>query len=284
MSAAGKAYCQGFDARDTRRGDNHASAYSRHSISLGAAPLRQHLVAEAEAGVVVYEADGLHKGVDGDGAEELEASFLEFGGYAVGKLRPRRRSPLVGLGVVRIVQRLAVREGPEPLGEGAVFAAEFDEAFGVVDDGLDLPARADHARHGEDARDVAFAVVGDLLEIKVLEGDAEGVAFQENGVPAQTALQHFVHEVLEKLAVVPARRPPFLVVVDSLLVVQFKIGTADFLVHTGDTPRENGRRFLSCAGKYILKKKFRCDRGEHRDTVDNWDIPKTILHLTCGVV
>ena len=50
-----------------------------------------------------------------------------------------------------------------------------------MDDGLDLPARADHARHGENARNVFFAVAGDLLEVEALEGDAEGVALQPNG-------------------------------------------------------------------------------------------------------
>ena len=123
----------------------------------------QFLVAEAEAGMVVDEPDGLHKGIDRDRAEELEAARLEFGGDSVRKLRARRRGPVVGLRVVGIEQRLAVRERPEPLRECAAFAAERDEALRIVDDGIDFPARADHARHGEDARDVALAVVNGII-------------------------------------------------------------------------------------------------------------------------
>ena len=73
------------------------------------------------------------------------------------------------------------------------------------------------------------AVVRDLREVEAIKGNAEGIALQQYGVPAQTALQHLVHEVLEELAVVPARRSPLLVVVGALLVVQLEIGTADFL-------------------------------------------------------
>ena len=153
--------------------------------------------------MVIDETDGLHEGVNGDGAEELEAALLEFGGDAVRKLRSRRRRPFIGLGVVGIVQRLAVREGPEPLGESAEFASQRDEALGVVNDGLDLSTRADHARHGEDARDIALVVACDLLEVKPLEGDTKGIALQQDGVPAQAALQHLGHQILEELAGVP---------------------------------------------------------------------------------
>ena len=191
----------------------------------------QFLVAEAEAGVVVDEADGLHERIDGHRAKELEAVRLEFGGNAVGELRAGWRSPFVGLRVVGVKQRLAVRKGPEPLRERAAFAAECDETFCVVDDGLDLSPRTDHPRHDEDARDVALAVAGDLLEVEPLERDAERRALLDDRVPAQAALQHLVHQVLEEPAVVSARRPPLLVVVRTLKVVQLEIWTADFLFH-----------------------------------------------------
>ena len=99
-----------------------------------------------------------------------------------------------------------------------------------MDDGLDLAPRADHARHGEDARDVALAVAGDLLEVEPLERDAERRTLLDDCVPAQAALQHLVHQVLEQLAVVPARRPPLLVVVRALKVVQLEIWAA-YLFH-----------------------------------------------------
>ncbi len=190
----------------------------------------QFLVAEAEAGVVVDEPDGLHKGIDRDRAEELEAARLEFVGDAVGKFGARRRGPVVGFRVVGIMKRLAVRKRPEPLRERAAFAAERDEALRIVDDGIDFPARADHARHGEDARDVALAVAGDLLEVEPLERHAKRRALLDDRVPAQSALQHFVHQVLEEPAVVPARRPPLLVVVRALQVVQLEIWAA-YLFH-----------------------------------------------------
>ena len=72
-------------------------------------------VAKAEAGVVVDEADGLHERIDSHRTEELEAKLLQFGGYSVGEFRLRGHDPIVGLGVLGIVQRLAVRERPEPL-------------------------------------------------------------------------------------------------------------------------------------------------------------------------
>ena len=187
-------------------------------------------VAEAEAGVVVDEPDGLHKGIDRDRAEELEAARLEFVGDAVGKFGARRRGPVVGFRVVGIMKRLAVRKRPEPLRERAAFAAERDEALRIVDDGIDFPARADHARHGEDARDVALAVAGDLLEVEPLERHAKRRALLDDRVPAQAALQHLVHQVLEEPAVVPARRSPPLVVVRALQVVQLEIWAA-YLFH-----------------------------------------------------
>ena len=190
----------------------------------------EFLVAEAEAGVVVDEPDGLHECIYRHRAEELEAARLEFGGDSVRKLRARGGGPFVGLRVVGIEQRLAVRERPEPLRERAAFAAKRDEALRVVDDGVDLAARADHTRHGKDARDVAFAVAGDLLEVEPLERDAERRTLLDDRVPAKSALQHLVHQVLEEPAVVPARHPPLLVVVCAIKVVQFEIWAA-YLFH-----------------------------------------------------
>ena len=98
----------------------------------------EFLVPEAEAGVVVDKPDGLHKGIDRDRAEELEAARLEFVGDAVGKFGARRRGPVVGFRVVGIMKRLAVRKRPEPLRERAAFTAERDKALRVVDDCVDL--------------------------------------------------------------------------------------------------------------------------------------------------
>ena len=158
--------------------------------------------------MVVDEADGLHERIDGHRAEEREATRLEFGGDTVGKFRARGRGPVVGLRDVGIEERLPVRERPEPLRERAVFAAERDEALRVVDDGLDLAPRTDHARHGEDARDVARAVAGDLLEVEAFERNVERRALLDNRVSAQAALLYLVHQILKELAVVPARSPP----------------------------------------------------------------------------
>ena len=191
----------------------------------------QFLVAEAETGMVVDETDGLHKRIDCHRAEELEAARLEFGGDTIRKLRTRGRGPVVGLRVVGIVQRLSIRERPEPLRKRAAFATQRDEALRVVDDGLDLAPRADHARNGEDACDVAFAVAGDLLKVKPLERDAERRALLDDRVPAQAALQHLVHQVLEQLAVVPARRPPLLVVICALQIVELEIWTSYLFYH-----------------------------------------------------
>ena len=127
---------------------------------------RQFLVAEAEAGVVVDEADGLHERIDGHWAQKLEAATLEFGGDAVGEFRPRRCRPFVGLGIVLVIERLAAREGPKPFRERAAFAPQLKEAFCVMDDGLDLPALADHSRNGQNARDVVLAIAGDLGEVE----------------------------------------------------------------------------------------------------------------------
>ena len=78
---------------------------------------------------------------------------------------------------------------------------------------------------------VPKVVADNLLEVEPLERDAERRALLDDRVPAQAALQHLIHQVLEQLAVVPAWRPPLLVVLRALEVVQLEVWAADFLFH-----------------------------------------------------
>ena len=75
--------------------------------------IAQFLVAEAEPGVVVDESHGLHECIYRHRTAALEAARLEFGGDSVRKLCTRWRGPFIGLRVVGIEQRLAIRERPE---------------------------------------------------------------------------------------------------------------------------------------------------------------------------
>ena len=87
-----------------------------------------------------------------------------------------------------------------------------------------------HAGCGENALDVASSITGDLRKVETFKRDADGLALLYDRVPTQAALQHLVHQVLEELAIITARRPPLFVVVRALKVVQFEIWTA-YLFH-----------------------------------------------------
>jgi len=166
--------------------------------------------------VVVDDPDRLHEGVEGRRSDEGPAALLE-----VLRERDRLRSrahpperrpgqPSRAGGGIRL-------ETPEVGGERAELVAEIAGAAGVVDGGLDLPAVADDAGVGEEARHVARPEARDLLEVEPREGAAERVALPEDGEPGEAGLEPLEADLLEQAHVVRGRVAPFLVVVAEVL-------------------------------------------------------------------
>ena len=101
--------------------------------------LTELTVAEAGGGVVVDHADGLHESVADGGADEAEAAFFQVFAYGVGYLGGGWEA---GMSFPRVLNGLAVHEGPDVFVEGAEFFLDLQESFCVADGGLDFQAIA----------------------------------------------------------------------------------------------------------------------------------------------
>ena len=157
--------------------------------------------------MVVDLAGGLHVGVDDDGAHEFEAPGLEVLGEGFGL------GGLGGHGLVVPAEDLVAGELPDVGVEGAEFPLDFEEASGVVDDGLDFASVADDPGVGQEALDVGVGVGGDFLGVEVGEGFAEVFPLVEDGLPGEAGLHAFEAEELELLLVVVEGDAPLVVVV-----------------------------------------------------------------------
>src|SRR5262249_41285780 len=97
---------------------------------------------------------------------------------------------------------------PEKSRQRARLLDHLARATRVVDHGLDLTPMANNAFILQQARDVAFPVARDLVEVEAMEGGAEILALSEDGAPAQARLEPFEAELLEQAKVVLDRKAP----------------------------------------------------------------------------
>ena len=92
-------------------------------------------VAEAGGGVVVDHADRLHEGIADGAADEAKAAFFQVFAYGVGDLGGGWEADM---SFPRVLDGLAVYEGPDVFVEGAEFFLDLQKGFCVADGGLDL--------------------------------------------------------------------------------------------------------------------------------------------------
>lgn len=169
--------------------------------------------------MVIDDADGLHPGVDNDGADEFEAALFESLRYFFrdGRLRWN------GAGVL---DRLSACHAPNPLREIFVCGLHGKIDASAVDRGFDFGAGADDARILKEARDIGFLEAGDFGWIEVLEGLAERIALAQNDDPGEAGLKAFEHEGFPKGAAVVFRNAPFFVMVGPVDGVAYGPGAA----------------------------------------------------------
>jgi hypothetical protein len=114
-----------------------------------------------------------------------------------------------------VLDRPAADEAPDVLVETAELLLHRQDRAGVGHGGGNLQPVADDAGIGEQLGLPASIVASDLGGIEVVERQAVGVAFAEDGVPAQARLRTFQDQEFEQAPIVVQRHAPFVVVIGN---------------------------------------------------------------------
>src|SRR5271163_2327486 len=97
-----------------------------------------------------------------------------------------------------VLDRLPVREAPNPLRELAVRFLHREVDARVIDRSVYFDLRANDAGIRQQSVDFLLSEARDLLQFEPFEGLSEGVALAENGQPGKAGLKSVQHQVLPK--------------------------------------------------------------------------------------